>query len=198
GTVRLFGRALEGASARERVVEGVARIPEDRDAVGLVGELSIWENLIAERYWDREFSRAGLLLRAAATGFARRAIAEYDVRCPGPAAAARQLSGGNKQKLILARTLSRRPGFVVANQPTRGLDVAAVAYVHERLLACRVDGAGVLLISEDLDEILALADRVRPIYRGRLGPEFVAERLSVQELGLMMAGHLPSGIGHAA
>ena len=110
------------------------------------------------------------------------------MRCPGPEAEARLLSGGNIQKLILARVLERGPRVILANQPTRGLDVGAVASVHERLLAARRRGAGVLLISEDLDELLALADRIAVLYRGRLTDALPTERLTVRALGLMMAG----------
>ena len=120
------------------------------------------------------------------------------VRCPSPQAVVRLLSGGNMQKLILGRVLAHQPGLIVANQPTRGLDVGAVAYVHERLLAARAEGAGVLLISEDLDEILALADRVAVIHRGRLSAVMPREDVSIGGLGLLMAGHGIEAGDHAA
>jgi len=111
------------------------------------------------------------------------------VRCKGPDAETHLLSGGNMQKLILARALSRGPKLILANQPVRGLDEGAIAYVHEQLLAARRGGAGILLITEDLDELLALADRVAVIYRGRLSPIYEVKDVAMPALGLMMAGH---------
>ncbi|MGH6927451.1 MAG: ABC transporter ATP-binding protein, partial [Dongiaceae bacterium] len=134
-------------------------------------------------------SRHGLIDWRAARGFAERIVADYDVKCPSAGAAVRLLSGGNMQKLILGRVLSRAPRFVLANQPTRGLDVGAVSYVHQRLLDLRRAGGAVLLISEDLDEILSLADRVVVMYRGRLSPPMARAGISIEQLGLMMAGH---------
>jgi len=120
------------------------------------------------------------------------------VRCPGPQATARLLSGGNMQKLILGREMSGQPTFILAAQPTRGLDIGAVGYVHEQLLAARARGAGILLISEDLDELLALSDRISVIYRGRLSAPLERSAFSVPEIGLMMAGHGFDGVPHAA
>jgi len=111
------------------------------------------------------------------------------VKCPSPSATVRLLSGGNMQKLILGRVLSQSPKLVLANQPTRGLDVGAVSYVHQQLLVVRRGGGSVLLISEDLDEILALADRVVVMYRGRLSAPMLRAGISIEQLGLMMAGH---------
>ncbi len=198
GRVELFGEALRHPTPGQLVRRGVGRIPEDRHAVGLVTEMSVAENLVSERYRDRPFSRAGFLSRRAAAQNARKIVAEFDVRCPSTDAAARDLSGGNMQKLILGRVLTHEPGVILASQPTRGLDVGAVAYVQERLLAARAAGAGILLISEDLDEILALSDRIAVIYRGRLTPAMPGETLSIGDIGLMMAGHAPGGREHAA
>jgi general nucleoside transport system ATP-binding protein len=189
GRLEVFGEPVVAAGPLEMVRRGVARIPEDRHATGLVGDMTVWENLIAERVRLPEFSRFGFLRRDAARARAREVIKDYDVRCPGPDAVSRLLSGGNMQKLILGRTLSYKPGLILANQPTRGLDVGAVAYVHEQLLAARRAGAGVLLISEDLDELLALADQVAVIHRGRLSPLMPRAAVTVRQLGLAMAGH---------
>jgi simple sugar transport system ATP-binding protein len=189
GRLEVFGKPVVVAGPLEMVRRGVARIPEDRHATGLVGDMTVWENLIAERVRLPEFSRFGFLRRDAARMRAREVIKDYDVRCPGPDAVSRLLSGGNMQKLILGRTLSYKPGLILANQPTRGLDVGAVAYVHEQLLAARRAGAGVLLISEDLDELLALADQVAVIHRGRLSPPVPRAAVTVRQLGLAMAGH---------
>src|SRR5690606_38569623 len=147
-----------------------ARIPEDRHAVGTIGDMSVIENVIAERYRTPRFSRRGFLDWKAARKFAQEIIADYDVKCPSPEARIRLLSGGNMQKLILGRALDSAPSVILANQPTRGLDVGAVGYVHRRLLDARARGAAILLISEDLEEILALADRVIVMSKGRLSP----------------------------
>ncbi|SOD99760.1 ABC transporter ATP-binding protein [Caenispirillum bisanense] len=188
GQILLFGDPIARHKPSHFVRLGVGRIPEDRHAEGLVGDMAVWENLIAERYREPDFQRAGFLKRGAARAHAGDLIRDFDVRCPSPEAVTRLLSGGNMQKLILGRTLARRPGFILANQPTRGLDIGAVTYVHERLLEARGHGAGVLLISEDLDEVLALADRVAVIHAGRLSAPMAREEVDVRRLGLLMAG----------
>ena len=190
GQFELFGRAMGGdLTPRGMVAAGVGRIPEDRHAKGVVGAMTVWENLVSETLRHAPISRHGFLLdKAAARRQASDLIAAYDVRCQGPDAETHLLSGGNMQKLILARALSRDPRVILANQPVRGLDEGAIAYVHEQLLAARKRGSGVLLITEDLDEILALADRVAVIYRGRLSASLAVKDVTVQVLGLMMAG----------
>ena len=186
GRVELLGRRLERADPRAVVAAGVGRIPEDRHARGIIGEMAVWENLISEDVRGPSFCRAGLLLdRGAARRHAQELIERYDIRCSGPQAEVRLLSGGNMQKLILARGLSREPRLVVANQPTRGLDEGAIAYVHGQLLAARRRGAGVLLVSDDLDELFALADSLFVIYRGRLG---LARDPDATRIGRMMSG----------
>ena len=143
-------------------------------------------------------SRYGFFIDApAARRRAEQLIEAYDVRCKGPDAETGLLSGGNIQKLILARALSRDPKLILANQPTRGLDEGAIAYVHERLLAARRGGAGILLITEDLDELMALADRVAVMYRGGLSKSLAVGEVTVPELGLMMAGQGAEGARHA-
>ncbi len=189
GTLSLKGEAVDHADPAAMVRRGVARIPEDRHAAGLVGAMALWENLIAERYHDPAFQRFGVIRRGAARAHAREVIEAFDVRCPGPDARTQLLSGGNMQKLILGRTLAHGPDLILASQPTRGLDVGAVSYVHGRLLEARAAGAGVLVISEDLDEILALADAIAVIHHGRLTPALPHDRVSVRQLGLLMAGH---------
>ncbi|MEX2009353.1 MAG: ATP-binding cassette domain-containing protein, partial [Dongiaceae bacterium] len=198
GRLVLFGTPVARARPAEMVARGVGRVAADRLAVGLVADMTVAENLIAECYRAAPFSRLGFLSRGAARRHAERIVAEFDVRCPSPDAPVRSLSGGNMQKLILGRVLSQDPGLILANQPTRGLDVGAVAYVHERLLAARAAGAGVLLISDDLDEILALADRIAVIHRGRLSAPLPRETVTIRGIGLMMAGQTPEPRGHAA
>ena len=198
GTVAFFGE--EGGRWRPRAIveRGVARIPEDRHAVGLIGDMSVTENAVGESYRRPALSRRGLIDWGAARRFAEGIIGAYDVKCPSPTAAVRLLSGGNMQKLILGRVLSQAPRFILANQPTRGLDVGAVSYVHEQLLSARHAGGSVLLISEDLDEILALADRIAVMHRGRMSAAMPRAGISIERLGLMMAGQGLEREPHAA
>ncbi len=191
GTVTVSGRVLP-ARPRAWVQAGVARIPEDRHAVGVVGDLPIWENAVTERLATPAFSRLGVVRQRAARRFAAELIARFDVRGGGIDTPVRALSGGNMQKLILGRALAvageRAPVLVVANQPTWGLDVGAVAYVHQCLIDATARGAGVLLISEDLDEIFALCDRVAVIHQGRLGMARPTQDWNLTAIGLAMAG----------
>ena len=198
GRLKLFGQPVAVHGPAEMVARKVARIPEDRLAEGVIGDMTVWENAILERCHAPEFSHHGLLRRGAAWSHAARIIEDFDVRCPSPQARIRLLSGGNIQKLILGRVFALDPRLILANQPTRGLDVGAVAYVQERLLAARGAGAAVILISEDLDELMALSDRIAVIYRGRLSPAMPREEVTVRKMGLMMAGHDPGEVGDAA
>ncbi|MCB1498975.1 MAG: ABC transporter ATP-binding protein [Bauldia sp.] len=189
GAMRLFGAEVRGHDPRSFSRAGVARIPEDRHHDGVVGAMTVAENVALEEIREPRFQRGGFLRFGAIRARAEQAIRDYDVRCQGPEAPARLLSGGNIQKLILARVLDREPRLVLANQPTRGLDIGAQTEVHRRLLAARERGAGVLLISEDLDELMMLSDRISVIYAGRLSEALPAEGLDRGTLGLMMAGH---------
>jgi general nucleoside transport system ATP-binding protein len=195
GGIALNGTSVRKPTPRQVVEQGVARIPEDRHAEGMIGDMSITENIISERYRSADFSARGLIDWRRARAFAESVIGKYDVKCPGPEARVRLLSGGNMQKLILGRVMANNPKLILANQPTRGLDVGAVAYVHEQLLAARGRGAGVLLISEDLDELLALSDQVAVMFRGKLSEPLPRAAVSISSLGLMMAGQ---GFSHAA
>jgi simple sugar transport system ATP-binding protein len=197
GSVQLGGRVMP-ADPRAWVAATVARIPADRHAVGVIGDFAVWENAIAEHY-RRPFASAGLLRRSAARRYARALVDRFDIRGGGVDTPARALSGGNLQKLILGRALtggSVRPGdfapvLIVANRPTWGLDVGAVAYVHQRLLDASARGACVLLISDDLDEILALADRIAVMHAGRLTAARAAAQWTRAQIGLAMAGAAP-------
>ncbi|MER2536113.1 MAG: ABC transporter ATP-binding protein [Rhizobiaceae bacterium] len=189
GCFEVQGRAFAKWSPATALKAGIARIPEDRHAVGTIGDMSVAENVIAERYRSPRFSRAGFLDWRAARRFAEALIRDYDVKCPSPDARIRLLSGGNMQKLILGRALDPDPVIILANQPTRGLDVGAVAYVHGRLLEARARGAAILLISEDLEEILALSDRVVVVSKGRLSLPSARGERSLRDLGELMAGH---------
>ncbi len=188
GSLTLSGRPIDRASPADLVAAGVGRIPEDRHAEGVVGEMAVWENAVLERVGEPRFSRRGFVRRGAAKAVAADLVSRFDIRGAGPDTRTRLLSGGNMQKLILGRSLAGAPRFVVANQPTRGLDEGAIAAVHGELLAARGAGAAVLLISEDLDEVAALADRVQAVVKGRLSPPVRAEEADARRIGLMMAG----------
>ncbi len=191
GNVEILGAGVNRLSPREVVERTVARIPEDRHATGLYADAAIWENVIAERYYTREFALAGFLRVEKAKAYAAKIISDFNVRCPGPDGVTRLLSGGNMQKLILGRTLTLSPGLILANQPTRGLDVGAAADVHRRLIAARARGAGVLMISDDLDELLELCDRIMVMFRGQVSDSIPREQVDVNRISLQMAGQLP-------
>ncbi len=203
GTVELSGKRMR-ARPQDWVRAGVARIPEDRHAVGVVGELPVWENAVLERYATPSFAHpmwsGGVMKRAAAQAHARTVIERFDVRgtqSAGLATPTRALSGGNMQKLILGRALlgdpraAAVPRLIVADQPTWGLDIGAVAYVHQQLLDACAQGAAVLLISEDLDEIFAVADRIAVIHAGRLTVAKPVADWTLAAIGLAMAGEHP-------
>ncbi|MHA6297193.1 ABC transporter ATP-binding protein [Devosia sp. CAU 1758] len=188
GTMLLYGKPVAHADPRALVAAGVARMPEDRQHDGVVGTMSVADNIAIEEVRSPGFSRYGFIDTKAIRARATAAIAAYDVRCPGPNAEARLLSGGNVQKLILARVLERSPRVIFANQPTRGLDIGAQAEVHRRIIAARDRGAAVLVISEDLDELFALSDRFLVIHAGEITDAGPAETLDRATIGLLMAG----------
>jgi ABC-type uncharacterized transport system ATPase subunit len=184
GQVMVGDEDLTEADPARFSAAGVGRIPEDRQE-GVVGELSVAENLALE-YLD-EFVKAGTLDHRRIRRHAEQLIAEYQIKTSSTDRA-RTLSGGNMQRLILARALSRNPQVVIASQPTRGLDVGATEYVRNKLLEQRDRGAAVLLLSEDLDEVLALSDHIAVIYEGRIVGLLPAKEASAERLGLMMSG----------
>ncbi len=186
GQIRVQGQEVTGKTPAEFTAAGVGRIPEDRH-LGAVGELSVAENLAIEHL--HEFTRHGVLDRQAIQTHAEALIQQFQIKAR-PADRARTLSGGNLQKVLLARVLAREPRVVIAPNPTRGLDIGATEYVRQQLLQQRDRGAAVLLISEDLDEILALADRIAVLYEGEVVGLLPAHAAAVEQLGLMMAGAL--------
>ncbi len=204
GKLSFLGQSMAAAPAM-LVAQGLARIPEDRLGTALVGDLPLWENAAAERLGSPYFSRrvAGLrwVRRAKAHAYARHVVKTFDVRGAGLSAPVRSLSGGNMQKLILGRALLSPDGqaakLIVAHQPTWGLDVGAVSYVQSQLIQARDAGAAVLLISDDLDEVLMLGDRVAVMHQGRLSEARAAHEWTRESLGLAMAG-AGEGAGHAA
>ena len=189
GDMTLDGETLNHANARIMIDNGLARIPEDRHHDGIVGAMTVSENLAIESIRKPANQRFGLLRFAAMRTHAKAMIEAYDIRCQNEASPARLLSGGNIQKIVLARTLETEPKVVLAAQPSRGLDVGATSDVHKRLLAARGRGAGVILISEDLDELMRLSDRIAVIHRGHLSSAEPTESLDRGTLGLRMAGH---------
>jgi general nucleoside transport system ATP-binding protein len=166
----------------------VAHVPEDRTGVGSAPNLSVADNLIMKRFRSRPVSRGWLIDDAAARKLAESLREEYRIAAPSIDTEARLLSGGNLQRLILAREIETKPALLVACQPTRGLDVGAIEAVHRLLLERRAAGAAILLVSEDLDEILALADRVDVMYEGQIVGSFDARTAAVHEIGLLMTG----------
>jgi general nucleoside transport system ATP-binding protein len=188
GRIFVKGRELTGRSPAEITAAGVGIVPEDRQAVACVAQMSVAENLFLGRLG--RFTRFGLLRRRALTVAAADLMRRFDVRGAAPDAAISQLSGGNQQKAVLARELSIEPlVFLLAAQPTRGLDVGAVAAVYDHIRAARERSAGILLISSELDELLAVADRVLVMYRGRVIGEMAAEGSNREAIGALMSGH---------
>ena len=196
GTVTLCGRDITHAPIRERSILGMSHIPEDRHKHGLVLDYSLEENMVLQRYFEPEFvSRAGFLKRRAIRDYASRLIEQYDVRSgQGPITAARSMSGGNQQKAIVAREIDKDPELLIAVQPTRGLDVGAIEYIHKQIVAQRDEGKGVLLVSLELDEVMALSDRILVMYEGEIVGQLDPKTTTVEELGLYMAGAKRKGV----
>jgi ABC-type uncharacterized transport system ATPase subunit len=188
GRIMLAGREVSALGARAIRSAGIGHIPEDRRGAGLVLNYSVADNLVLGRQRSLRFSWHGLILRLKAIfDFARRLVTEFDIRTPSPATAARTLSGGNQQKIIVAREMSHQPKVLLAAQPTRGVDIGAIEFIHRRLVAQRDEGAAVLLVSAELDEIRSLSDRIAVIYEGRIVSIEPADTPE-ERLGLLMTG----------
>lgn len=198
GEMEIAGRAFDFWTPRAALEAGIGRIPEDRHRTGTVADFTLAENAVLETYEKEPFSKHGWFDWKAVLRHTQAIIERYDVRCPGPDARIRLLSGGNMQKLILGRVLEAHPQIILAVQPVRGLDIGAVTYVQNRLIEARDAGAAVLLISEDLDEILTLADVIHVISEGRLSPAFARGTKTPAELGVWMAGQGFGEDSHAA
>ena len=188
GQVLVAGERLARPTVRTLMAKGVGHIPQDRIAEGLIVDFSIAWNLILGVAADRPFHLGPFLRERAIQDFAKKCIQDFDIMTPSPNQTARTLSGGNLQKVIVARELSQRPQCLIANQPTRGLDVGAIEYVHKLLLEQRRQGAAVLLISEDLEEIFTLADRIAVMFKGQIVGVFDTPHASLEQIGLLMAG----------
>lgn len=187
GTLTFVGEDITRASTRKCHKLGMAHIPEDRRRTGMIGEFTVAENMVLNSYYDERFARGVSLRWSDVYAVAAQDAAAFDVRTPSIFTLGSHLSGGNQQKMVVARELSRDVKLVVAAQPTRGLDVGSVDYVHDQLVAVRDKGAGVLMVSTELDEILALSDRILVMFRGRIVKEF-GTGATAGEIGLAMAG----------
>ncbi|HIR09087.1 MAG TPA: ABC transporter ATP-binding protein [Candidatus Avoscillospira stercoripullorum] len=189
GSVKLLGQDITHATVRRRSRAGMSHIPEDRHKHGLVLDYTLEENMVLQRYWQPEFQKAGFLNFPAMRAYSDRLIEQYDVRSgQGSLTPARAMSGGNQQKAIVAREIDKDPELLVAVQPTRGLDVGAIEYIHHQILAVRDAGKAVLLVSLELDEVMNLSDRILVMYEGELVGQFDPKTVTVEELGLYMAG----------
>ena len=188
GSVRVNGEEIANRSPGHAIRRGVGHVPEDRTSVGSAPNLSLIDNAMMKRYREGPIARGWFLHRPAARNLAERLKDEYRIAAPSVETEARLLSGGNLQRLILARELERKPGLLVAVQPTRGLDVGAIETIHQLLLDRRAEGAAILLISEELDELLAVADRIDVMYEGRIVGSFAPDPELVHDIGLRMTG----------
>ena len=197
GSVRICGQDVTNASPNKIGRCGLAHIPSDRYRRGLLPDFTVAENMVLERVGEPPFTRGGRLHQEAIRREARRLVAAFDVRTPSIEVEAAKLSGGNAQKLILARELARQPRVLLAAQPTRGLDVSAIEFVHRTLIEQRDAGLAVLLFSTELDEILALSDRIAVMYDGRLVSIVNAEDVDIYEIGLLMGGMEPEQVAEA-
>ena len=189
GKLTLCDQDITHTPIRQRSIMGMSHIPEDRHKHGLVLDYSLEDNLVLQRYFEPEFTKFGFLRRKNIRAYAERLIEQYDVRSgQGPVTISRSMSGGNQQKAIIAREIDRDPKLLIAVQPTRGLDVGAIEYIHKQIVAERDAGKAVLLVSLELDEVMSLADRILVMYEGEIVGELDPKTTTVEELGLYMAG----------
>jgi simple sugar transport system ATP-binding protein len=189
GQILLKGRDISLASVRGRSVAGMSHIPEDRHKYGLILDFSLQDNLVLQRYWEPSFQNHGIIREDKVRAYAEKLIAQYDVRAgEGPDSSTRGMSGGNQQKAIVAREMDLGRDLLVAVQPTRGLDVGAIEYIHSQIVRARDEMRAVLLVSLELDEVMNVSDRILVMYEGEIVGEFKPREVSVQELGLYMAG----------
>ncbi|MDD2232672.1 MAG: ABC transporter ATP-binding protein [Sphaerochaetaceae bacterium] len=190
GSISLCGKEISEASIRQRSIMGMSHIPEDRHKHGLVLDYSLENNLVLQRYFEPEFTdKAGFLRKDNIRKYAEKLIDLYDIRSgQGPITPARSMSGGNQQKAIVAREIDRDPVLLVAVQPTRGLDVGAIEYIHKHLVTLRDEGKAVLLVSLELDEVMDVPDRILVMHSGEIVGQFDPKHVTEEELGLYMAG----------
>ncbi len=196
GQVWFAGSDVTNRMPRTITETGMAHIPEDRLRHGLVLSYAVADNMVLNTYYLPPFGVGGILQPKAIDANARKLVQEFDVRTPSPYVPTSKLSGGNQQKVIVARELSREVKLLIANQPTRGLDVGSIEYIHKEIVAMRDRGLGVLLVSAELDEIMALSDRIAVMYRGQIVTIAEAGKVTREQLGLWMAGAHPEGLSH--
>lgn len=189
GRITLCGQDITKAPIRKRNKTGMSHIPEDRHKYGLVLDYTLEQNMVLQRYWQEEFQKGGFIKFKEVEDYSEKLIEKYDVRSgQGGKTLVRSMSGGNQQKAIVARELDREHKLLIAVQPTRGLDVGAIEYIHSQIVKDRDAGAGVLLVSLELDEVMNLSDRILVMYEGEIVGELDPKKTTVQELGLYMAG----------
>ena len=189
GKVSLKGTDITKAPIRSRNTMGMSHIPEDRHKHGLVLDYTLEDNIVLQRYFEPEFTRGGFLRRKNIRGYAERLIEQYDVRSgQGAVTSARSMSGGNQQKAIVAREIDRDPELLIAVQPTRGLDVGAIEYIHRQIVAERDAGKAVLLVSLEMDEVMDVSDRILVMYEGEIVGQLDPRTTTAEEMGLYMAG----------
>jgi simple sugar transport system ATP-binding protein len=188
GSIELFGKNIAGLSARRRKELGVAHIPEDRHKRGLLLDSDLEENSILGVHYRPPVTTGGFLNASAIETRTREIIENFDVRPPNPHLSAKSLSGGNQQKLIIGREFELNPKLLLVSQPTRGVDIGAIEFIHRKLIALRDDGSAVMLVSAELEEVTALADRLLVIYKGKFVGEVDPKTTSNEEIGLLMTG----------
>ncbi|MGN0779790.1 MAG: ABC transporter ATP-binding protein [Aristaeellaceae bacterium] len=189
GKITLCGQDITKMPIRQRSVMGMSHIPEDRHKHGLVLDYSLEDNIVLQRYFEPEFTKAGFLQRKNIRTYAEKLIGQYDIRSgQGPVTKARSMSGGNQQKAIVAREIDRDPKLLIAVQPTRGLDVGAIEYIHRQIVAERDAGKAVLLVSLEMDEVMDVSDRILVMYEGEIVGQLDPKTTTAEEMGLYMAG----------
>ncbi len=189
GEITLNGTDISKASIHQRNITGLSHIPEDRHKHGLVLDFTLEDNMVLQRFREAKFQKKGFIKRDAIRAYSDKLIEQYDVRSgQGSITIARSMSGGNQQKAIIAREIDRETPFLIAVQPTRGLDVGAIEYIHNQLVAQRDKGTSILLVSLELDEVMSLSDRILVMYEGEIVGELDPKNTSYEELGLYMSG----------
>jgi general nucleoside transport system ATP-binding protein len=189
GKILINGADISKASIRRRSKAGISHIPEDRHKYGLILDYSLSDNLVLQRYWEPRFQKSGFIKKNEVLNYANKLISQYDIRSgQGARTIVRAMSGGNQQKAIIAREIDKNPELLVAIQPTRGLDIGAIEYIHKQLIAQRDSGKGVLLVSLELDEVVNISDRILVVYDGEIVGEFKPKETTLEQIGLYMAG----------
>jgi general nucleoside transport system ATP-binding protein len=194
GRVSIAGHNVTNAAPRTVTELKVAHVPEDRQRDGLVTSYSLIDNAVLDMYYQPPYARGILTDERAMTTHAQQLVKAFDVRTPNVHVTASALSGGNQQKLIVAREFSRSPVLLIAAQPTRGIDVGSIEFIHKQIVKQRDEGAAVLVVSAELDEVLSLSDRIVVMYRGKIVASLLAEEADREQLGLLMAGASPTPV----